>query len=111
MLPMVTTEGHKANVTLHNVLHVPAIGRNLMSVSQLAHAGASITMVGNKCHMEVGGHEFVVVKRNGLYPVVQAKKARRDENAAKSVVKSDPTALDIVRKKKVDNARAAETKK
>ena len=106
---MVTTEGHKANVTLHVVLHVLAIGRNLMSVSQLAHAGASVSMIGTKCHMEVGGHQFIIVERNGLYPVVQAKKVGFRENAARNVAKPDATASDIVKKKRVDTASAAES--
>ena len=78
-----------------------------MSVSQLAHPGASVTMMGNKCHMEVGGHEFIIVECNGLYPVIQAKKARPDVSVARNVIKSDATALDIVRKQKVDSTSAA----
>lgn len=66
-------DGAKMNVRLDNVLHVPSLAGNLLSVSRIADLGFRVLFDQKQCHV-LKGEESVLVgqRKGGLYHLKQA---------------------------------------
>ena len=61
-------------VTLQNVMYVPGMAANLVSVSRATAAGAKAVFVGECCQLEVDGEVVLEARKSeGIYVINQAK--------------------------------------
>ena len=64
---VITAAGEEAGVTLHDVLIVPDLGRNLLSTRRMAEHGAELHALPRGGIIEMGGHELPLRDSGGLY--------------------------------------------
>lgn len=65
-LAALTQDGVTCDVTLSNVLIVPDLGSNLLSVSQMTKRGAKVVFDKGNAYIQVGVTEFPIKLSNGL---------------------------------------------
>ena len=69
-------QGKRVGLTLHDVLIVPQLGRNLQSVHQIAAKGGAVSFDRDRCTIVVQGRTIVVPAVGKLYQLqLDSKKA------------------------------------
>lgn len=61
-LQFLREDGRSMNVTISDVLFVPEIDENLISISKLTEKGFDVLLSGRDCFLVKGGHKILVAK-------------------------------------------------
>jgi hypothetical protein len=107
----VELQTEKAKIKINDVLYVPNMKKNLLSIGKLTKKGASIVFEQNRCKI-MKGQELVadtvpLTQNNSLYQlkVVNSSSAstRKEDNAKIDTDKKKKKSSDVCLKEKVDN--------